>query len=105
MNNIVKNNHFEPQGIAGFFGWLKRTIGNLINAVVEVSRNPTIIIKIARDAVAVAVDLAVAVDTFEFLSMRIDETLKNLKIYNDDLEDVLIFHNSEAYQNIIQKPP
>lgn len=50
MKNLSTNNQFKPQGMAGFFGWLRRTVGNVINAVSEVSRNPLFLANIAVDA-------------------------------------------------------
>lgn len=45
-----KNNQLPPVAMAGFFGWLKRTVNNILNAVSEVSHNPFFIITIIDDA-------------------------------------------------------
>ncbi|REG89900.1 hypothetical protein [Winogradskyella sediminis] len=50
MKNLVTSNHFKEPGLNGFFGWLKRTVNNVLNAVSEVSHNPFFAFTVIRDA-------------------------------------------------------
>ncbi|GAA0750211.1 hypothetical protein [Gaetbulibacter jejuensis] len=40
----------NPAALRGFFSWLKKTINNVVSAVVEVSRDPFFILEIVHDA-------------------------------------------------------
>ncbi|MDH7913207.1 hypothetical protein [Winogradskyella sp. SYSU M77433] len=47
---MKKNIEISPVALAGFFGWLRRTVNNVLNAVAEVSHNPLFVFNILQDA-------------------------------------------------------